>query len=437
VSAVELLERHLAVIALREPEITAFVSVRAEEARAAARAADALFAAGCDLGPLQGIPVAVKDNIDVAGVATTVGSALLAGNVADRDAAVVRSLRAAGAVLVGKTNLHEFTLGGTTINPHYGTTRNPWDLDRFVAGSSGGSAAAVAAGECLGALGSDTSGSILYPAAMTGITGLRPTFGLVSTEGLFPLAPSIDAVGPMARTVDDVTLLLDCLAPGSARPRRRRALRGTSVGVLRDFALHGGTPGVRAAFEAALADLAELGARVVDVPPPAEFDRFPEWRRVRLAETELVHRRWFPAQADRYGADVREALRAGAGLTALQYLEAVQLRRRLTAGFLALLDEVDVLATPTTPFAAIPIGQDWVDLEGRREPLLPALLRYGTLAGCIGAPALSVPCGFVDGLPVGLQLIGRPSEEAALLAIGRGYEEVHQWPLRLPPAKGA
>jgi aspartyl-tRNA(Asn)/glutamyl-tRNA(Gln) amidotransferase subunit A len=176
---------------------------------------------------------------------------------------------------------------------------------------------------------------------------------------------------------------------------------------------------------------------VVDVPPPAEFDRFPEWRRVRLAETELVHRRWFPAQADRYGDDVREALRAGAGLTALQYLEAVQLRRRLTAGFLALLDEVDVLATPTTPFAAIPIGQDWVDLEGRREPLLPALLRYGTLAGCIGAPALSVPCGFVDGLPVGLQLIGRPSEEGALLALGRGYEEVHQWPLRLPPAKGA
>lgn len=214
---------------------------RRREARVGARAADALFRASYDLRPLQGIPLALKDNIDVAGVRTTVGSAVLADDMAERDAGVVRSLRRSAAVIVGKTNLHEFTLGGTTINPHYGTTRNPWDLDRFVARSSGGSAAAVAVGECLGALGSDTSGSIRYPAAKTGITGLRPTFGLVDTAGLFPLAPSIDTVGPMGRTVEDVAVLLQCIAPGA--PRRARPTRGAVVGVLRDFAVGRAAPG--------------------------------------------------------------------------------------------------------------------------------------------------------------------------------------------------
>jgi aspartyl-tRNA(Asn)/glutamyl-tRNA(Gln) amidotransferase subunit A len=435
ISAVELVERHLDVIDRSEPGIRAFITVCAEEARAAARAADALFRAGYDLGPLQGIPVALKDNLDVAGVPTTVGSAVLAGNIAERDAGVVRSLRGSAAVLIGKTNLHEFTLGGTTINPHYGTTRNPWDLDRFVAGSSGGSAAAVAAGECLGALGSDTSGSIRFPAAMTGITGLRPTFGLVDTDGLFPLAPSIDTVGPMGRTVDDVTLLLRCIAPGS--PGSPRPARGATVGVLRDFAVGRAAPGIRSAFETALADLEELGAHVVDVPPPPEFERFHEWHRVRLAEAELVHRRWFPSQADRYGADVRANLEAGAGLTALEYLEALHLRRRLTARFRTVFEAVDVLATPTVPFVATPVGQEWVELDGEREPLMPALLRCGTLASCIGSPALSLPCGFLDGLPVGLQLIGRPWDEAFLLDLGRRYESVHEWPSRLPPPQTA
>ena len=433
VSAVGLLERHLDAIARWEPRITAFITVCADSARAAARAVDALFRAGYDLGPLQGIPLALKDNTDVAGVRTTVGSVILADNVAERDAGVVRLLRASGAVIIGKTNLHEFTLGGTTVNPHYGTTRNPWDLDRFVAGSSGGSAAAVSAGECLGALGSDTSGSVRYPAAMVGITGLRPTFGRVDMDGVFPLAPSIDTVGPMARTVDDVALILDCIAPGSARQRHRRPGSGTAIGVMWDFAVGQAAPGVRAAFETALADLEQLGVHLVDVPAPPEFDRFQEWHRVRLAEAEMVHRPWFPSLADRYGDDVRANLQAGSGLTALQYLEAVDLRRRITARFMSVFEEVDALATPTAPFVATPIGQDWVDLDGTRTPLLPALLRCGTLASCIGAPALTVPCGFVDGLPAGLQLIGRPFEEGLLLDLGRGYEAMHDWALRVPP----
>jgi aspartyl-tRNA(Asn)/glutamyl-tRNA(Gln) amidotransferase subunit A len=433
-TAVELLRHHLDVVARCEPTINAFISLRADEAMAAARAADALFAADYDLGPLQGIPLALKDNIDLAGVRTTVGSAILADNVASRDADVVGLLKRAGAVLIGKTNLHEFTLGGTTINPHYGTTRNPWDPTRFVSGSSGGSAAAVASGECLGALGTDTSGSARFPAAMTGIAGLRPTFGLVSTEGVFPLAPSIDTVGPMARSVDDLALLFDCIAPGAGPPCRAHAISGTRVGVMRDFATGRLAPGLQEIFEAALADLEELGLHVVDVAPPPGFDRFRQWHRVRLAETEAVHRAWFPSAADSYGADVRLALQAGAGLTAADYLEAVQVRRQMTEGFMQLFDDVDLLATPTAPFVATPIGQDWVDLEGGREPLLPALLRYATLASCMGAPAVSLPCGFVDELPAGLQLLARPFAESLLLDVGRAYESVHGWHLRLPPS---
>jgi aspartyl-tRNA(Asn)/glutamyl-tRNA(Gln) amidotransferase subunit A len=203
--------------------------------------------------------------------------------------------------------------------------------------------------------------------------------------------------------------------------------------VLRDFAEGQAAPGVRSAFETALADLEAIGARVVDVPPPPELHRLHELHRIRLAEAEFVHRPWFPSQAHRYGADVRANLEAGAGLTALQYLEAVALRRRVTDSFRPVFEEVDVLATPTVPFVATPIGQDWVELDGEREPLLPALLRCGTLASWIGSPALSVPCGFVDGLPVGLQLIGRPWEESLLLDLGRRYEAIHEWPRRLPP----
>jgi aspartyl-tRNA(Asn)/glutamyl-tRNA(Gln) amidotransferase subunit A len=191
---------------------------------------------------------------------------------------------------------------------------------------------------------------------------------------------------------------------------------------------------VRETFEAALRDLQELGLRVVDVEPPPGFERFRLWHRVRYAETEAVHRRWFPSAADSYGDDVRRTLEVGAGLTAAEYLEAVEVRRQMTDGFLHLLDEVDVLATPTAPFVATPIGQDWVDLEGGREPLLPALLRYATLAGCIGAPAVSLPCGFVDGLPAGLQLVARPFAESLLLGLGRAYEALHGWHLRLPPS---
>lgn len=433
-SAVELLHEHLRVVERCEPTINAFITVCADAALAAAQEADAQFAAGRDLGPLHGIPVGIKDNIDTAGIRTTVGSAILADHVPDTDADAVRLLKRAGAVVVGKTNLHEFTLGGTTINPHYGTTRNPWDDTRFVAGSSGGSAAAVAAGECLGALGTDTSGSVRMPAAMTGITGLRPTYGLVSIEGAFPLSRTADAMGPMARSVDDVAALLAAIAP-HAPLEAPASVAGRTVGVLGDFATSRLAPGLADVFSRALDDLAAVGLRIAEIAPPPHFERFAPWRRVRFYETEQIHRDWYPSRAHEYGADARAVLEAGAGVTEAEYHEAQGLRAGITAGFEALFDEVDVIATPTVPFVAIPIGADQVELDGGPEPLMVALLRYATIASCIGAPALSVPCGFVDGLPAGLQLMTRPNAEALLLAVGRAYESVNQWHRQLPPGR--
>lgn len=435
-SAVELLQEHLRVIERREPTINAFITVCTDEAMAAAKTADSRFFAGEDIGLLQGIPIALKDNIDTAGVRTTVGSGILADNVPEHDAVVVQLLKRAGAVLVGKTNLHEFTLGGTTINPYYGTTRNPWDSARFVAGSSGGSAAAVAAGECLGALGTDTSGSVRMPAAMTGITGLRPTFGLVSIDGAFPLSKTVDAMGPMARSVDDVAALLAGIAPGHQPSTVVESLCGVTVGVLGEFATTRLAPGVGEMFMRALDDLADLGAHIVVIAPPPGFERFSDWRRVRFVETEQIHRDWFPSRADEYGADVREVLEAGAGLTENDYREARDFRAHITTGFLTLFEEVDLIATPTVPFVATPVGQDQVYLAGGIEPLMLALLRYATIASCIGAPAISLPCGLVDGLPTGLQLMARPHADTFLLDVARAYESVNNWQLQLPPIWG-
>lgn len=436
-SSVELTQHYLHVIERCEPTIGAFITICPDEALAAARAADALFRAGYDLGLLQGIPLALKDNIDTAGIRTTVGSAILRDNVPRRDAPVVQLLKAAGTVVLGKTNLHEFTLGATTENPYYGTTRNPWDPARIASGSSGGSAAAVAAGECLGSLASDTSGSVRMPAAMVGITGLRPTYGLVSTEGVFPLSRTADAVGPMARSVADVAALLDCIAPGRPRRPKVRTLRGMRIGVMRDFATGRLALGVGELFERALQDLAELGAESVDVVAPKGFDRFQSWRRMRLAETAAIHRDWLTRYPDGYSSQVRADIEAGLAVTAVQYLEAADVRAQITAGFDAIFEEVDLLATPTTPCLATPVGQDWVNLRGERQELLPTLLRYATIASCIGAPAISLPCGFAGGLPAGLQLTAPRFAESLLLDVGRAYEGVNDWQLQLPPDCGA
>lgn len=448
-SALDLVTAHLGIIDSLEPALGAFITVCGDQAIEEASKADSRLRAGYDLGPLHGIPVAVKDNIDTSGIRTTVGSETFKQRVPDRDATVIRLLKHAGAIIIGKTNMDEFAAGGTTRNPYYGTTRNPWDLDRLVSGSSGGSAASVASLEALAALGTDTGGSIRLPAAMTGVTGLRPTFGRVSTSGVFPLAWTFDTVGPLGRSVNDVALILQCIAGFDNLDRRSSRRRvpdyallgvdggqidgGFRIGVHRHYALSGLSAGVRTAFEATLQDLEMLGADVVDVPTPPCLDWLQEWHTIRRAETATILERRLGGISDHHSAKAAGMLiRSGASISAVAYLRAQAFREAVIDYFVDAFRTVDAFVTPTVPFAATPVEQDWIEIDGERRPHFPDLIRYTSLPTCIGAPALSVPCGFADGLPVGLQLMTQPFAEQRLLQIGNAYEAVHSWHRCIP-----
>jgi aspartyl-tRNA(Asn)/glutamyl-tRNA(Gln) amidotransferase subunit A len=420
-----------------DSHINAFITVTRAEALDAARAADEAIARGESPGPLHGIPIGVKDNIDVEGVRTTVGSAFLDG-IAERDATVVRRLKQAGAIIIGKTNLHEFAWGGTTENEHFGATHNPWDVSRNAHGSSGGSAAAVASGQCLAALGTDTGGSIRNPAAVTGLTGLRPTVGRVSNVGVFPVAWSMDTVGPIARTASEVALIHSVIAghdpadPDTSRrpvrqPSAENGIQGRRVGIIRDFALTKIDDGVRDAIERALATLEDAGAVIVDVDMPDIADYYSSWLIVQTAEAASVHRRMLAAHRDEYGIDVRGLLHAGQLIPAADYILAQRFRSHLRRRFLALFETLDAFVTPTCATIAAPIGVDPRRAALARTTMHRDRAVYTGLASALAMPALSVPCGTSEGMPVGLQIMGAPFDEAGVLEIGIGYQAVTDW----------
>ncbi|WP_159803479.1 amidase [Arthrobacter zhaoguopingii] len=445
-SSRELTELYLERIAVAEPQLNAFITVAADKARAAADAADAMLAAGYDLGILHGLPFAVKDNIDTEGIRTTSGSGFLRGNVPATDATVIRRLKRAGAVVVGKTNLHEFAWGGTTENEHYGPTRNPWDLSRNAAGSSGGSAAAVAADEALFALGTDTGGSVRLPAAATGITGLRPTLGRVSNAGVFPLAWSMDTVGAMARTARDVAVVHTAIAgcdpadpstssrPVPETPRPLVNLRGLRLGVVTDFAFPGVDPAVVAATHKALEDLEAAGPQVIPLAMPRLGEYYDAWLTVHIAEPSAVHQQLLRNHAAEYGQDVRALLQAGELILATDYLQAQRYRQQLREEFLTVFDGIDAFITPTAASPCSPLGSS--PLEIARTMVTPdGTPRFFTgLASVLGMPALSVPCGMADGVPIGLQIMGRPHDETGILQIAMAYQELTSWHRQRPPA---
>jgi aspartyl-tRNA(Asn)/glutamyl-tRNA(Gln) amidotransferase subunit A len=440
-SVLEVVEAVLARIQAADPEINAYITVAAEEALADARRCDAELAAGRDRGPLHGIPLAVKDLYDTAGVRTTSGSRILGDRVPVEDAAAVARLRSAGAVLVGKTNLNEFACGVTTTNTHYGDTRNPWDLTRSPGGSSGGSAAALAAGLCTLALGTDTGGSIRIPAALCGVVGLKPTYGRVSCRGIMPLSWEQDHAGPMARTVWDVAAVLAAMAGwDSADPASRRApvpdyvaglgggLDGLRLGVDRDFALRSIGSEVRVAFEAALQVLAELGARVVDVDVPRLEEGMEAGLVIWGAEAAAVHAEWLRTRAEDYDPLVRSRLEPGLALSGAEVARAQRLRRLLQRDLQLLFEEVDLLATPTCALEAPPRGARSVVLDGVEVEVLSALTRFSRVFNLLGLPAISVPCGFTaGGLPLGLQLVGAELDDARVLRAAYGYEQATAW----------
>jgi aspartyl-tRNA(Asn)/glutamyl-tRNA(Gln) amidotransferase subunit A len=428
VSPVELLDAVLERIDALNPKLNAFITVAAGDARAAALKAEREILRGHYRGALHGIPIALKDNIETKGLRTTAGSKILAAYVPVEDADVVRALRRAGAIIVGKTNLHEFAYGITTENPHYGAARNPWDPTRIAGGSSGGSAVGVTTGMSFGAVGTDTGGSIRIPASLCGIVGLKPTFGRVSCRGVIPLSPSLDHVGPLARSVADAALMLEVLSdrrrsfrsPFQVRKARAGGLKKVTIGWPRDFFFDRVDEEVQSAIKSAMKLFEKCGARLEEIALPHIAEQGEAGTQIALAEARRYHesKGYYPARAEDYGEDVRARLEQGATVRAIDYLEALETRERATAGFDSLFGKADVIVAPATPVAAPRIGDRTVSIRGEEETVRMALVRVSRPANVTGNPAISIPCGWTkSGLPIGLQFIGRHWDEARLLQI--------------------
>jgi len=449
-SPVELTRVMLARIARLNSKLNAYITVTAELALAQARKAEAeLFAprgrkGRRDRGPLHGVPISLKDNIHTAGVRTTAGSKILRDFIPKEDAVVVAQLKDTGAVLLGKTNMHEFAYGVTSNNPHYGPVRNPWDLSRIPGGSSGGSAAAVAAGLCYGSIGTDTGGSIRIPAALCGVVGLKPTWGRISSEGVVPLSPLLDCTGPLARSVRDVAILTAAIyvrvgrEANFANPSTLKANpKKFSLGLPQQMFFDALSPEVRSAFDSALRDLSRLGMKTADISIPLLDETEEAGNLIAWAEAALFHRQqgYFPARAAEYGDDVRSRLETGTKVSAVDFLQALEIQKQLVQQFhLALAEaDVDAIVVPTTPIDAPLLNQETSRIGANDYPTRALLLRLNRPANLAGTPSLTVPCGFTRaGLPVGLQIMGGASSENALLRIANAFERARPQTRRPP-----
>ena len=447
VSPVDLVQAALARIRATDDVLRAYITVFEEQALQVAKAAEIMAAAGHNLGPLHGIPIALKDNIALRGTRTTAGSKVLGDWLPDADATVAARLRRAGAIFIGKTNMHEFAWGGTSANPHYGTVRNPWNIERFPAGSSGGSGVAVAARSCFGAVGTDTGGSIRLPSAINGVTGIRPTYGRVSNHGIIPLAWSMDTAGPMTRTVEDCALMFGAMAghdpkdpTTAARPGVDYSaglldgVRGLRIGVVPGYFFHHVQPPVRDAVQAALATFESLGAQIVEIEIENIHGNISAQLTIESAEPSTYHQRWLRERPQDYGDDVRALLEVGELLLATHYLQAQRYRTLLRNEFINAFRKVDAFVCPTLPFTATKLGATTVVIEnGVEEDMLSAIMQFTGIASLTGLPALNVPCGFdADGMPIGMQLIGRPFDEATLFRMGNAFQMASGFHLRAP-----
>jgi len=442
ISPVALTEACLDRIRRSDDRLHSFIHVAADDALAAARTAGREIAKGHWRGPLHGIPVGVKDNYLTYDMPTTAGTTAPGITFPLRDSAAAARLRAAGAILIGKTRTHEFAWGNVTP-----PVRNPWDLKRVPSGSSGGSAAAVAGGLCVAALGSDTGGSIRMPAAVCNLVGLKPTFGRVSRDGVVPHSWSLDHAGPLARTVADAAHMLDVLAGYDASdpacqdrpvPAHTRAIgksvKGMRIGVCRNHFFERNQADVERAVEAALSDLAALGASVHDFTIPLLEYGLGAIFAIELASSTAYHDASLRAgRVAHFQPDVRTLVELGRFVTGPDYLKAEQYRRALMDAFQSAFENVDVIVGPTTPITAWKLGEWTVDVGGRQESVLAASWRFTYPYNLTGLPAISVPCGFDrDGLPIGLQIAGRPFDEMTVLRVAHAYERTHDWKDRVP-----
>jgi aspartyl-tRNA(Asn)/glutamyl-tRNA(Gln) amidotransferase subunit A len=465
ISCSEVVDATLKQIEKLNPKLNAFITILDQSARRDAKHADSLIKQGKYLGPLHGIPISFKDLIYVKGVRSTSGSKILADFVPDYDSTVTRKLRKAGAIIVGTNNTHEFACGITNINPHYGPSKNPWDIDRMSGGSSGGSAVAVSSGMSLASIGTDTSGSIRVPSSLCGIFGLKPTYGRVSKYGVMPLAPSIDHVGPLARSAWDIAAVLDVIAgydkmdPSSAkvpipdylkeisysevrRRRRRNSHNDNSkkfkIGIPKQFFFDMIEPKVMEIFREFVDRLNGCGITTVSNVDVDGTDKILEtWRAIRLGESAATHDEWMasPSRQD-YGEDVIRMLEKGQEITAVHYINALhKWRQEIKDAFLKAMSGYDALLVPTTIIAAPFLNQKEVNIEGKTIEVYLSLSKLTTVFDTTGLPALNIPAGLVDSkLPVGVQLVGRPFDELRMLKIAYTYEQQYNLPEQPLPA---
>ncbi len=424
ISSREMVEGALRQIERSNAKTNAFITVTADQARAAADQLDAELAQGVDRGPLHGIPIAHKDLVRTKGVRTTGGSKIFANYVPKRDAAIATRLAEAGAISVGKTALHELAYGITSNNPHFGAIRNPWALDRIPGGSSGGSAVAVATGAVLFATGTDTGGSIRIPASFCGIVGLKPTYGRVNASGVLPLGISQDHVGPMTRTVRDCAIAFHAMAddPADYIPPREAHIDDVRIGIPRTYFFDRIEEDVLVSVRGAIRRAESLGARIVEIDVPDMEAVRQAASTCLLVEAAATLKPWAHRRAD-FGEDIVGYLDQGEAISAVMFIEAMRTRRRIGREFARLWNEVDCVFTPTTPMTAPRIGQATIHIAGQEEDVRPSATRFTRPFNALGIPAISIPCGFADGLPIGLQIVGPARSENFLLRVAAAMED--------------
>lgn len=446
VSPVELVNAVFARIDRHDKALGAYISLYREDAIRQAQQAEADILAGHYKGPLHGIPMGIKDNLYFKGRTTTMGSRIHHDFVPDFNATVVERLAQAGVIFLGKLNLHEYALGVTTENPHFGTSHNPWNQDKIAGGSSGGAGVAIPCGMSIGSLGSDTSGSIRIPAACCGIAGLKPTYGRVSKYGCFPEAWSLDHVGPMARAVTDLALILDAISghdphdPASLRlPPTELAgnltgeVRGKVIGLDEAFFFKDVDSSVAAVVHKAIHELESQGAVVRRVQIAHIAGAEYAITIIDTSETTAVHHRTLRERPLDYGDDVRFLIQCGELPSAVDYLEAQQLRYALRRDFRQVFEQVDVLVSPTLPIETPDIGQKTSLINGKHVDTISSLMRLIGPSNLVGLPSASIPCGMLHGMPVGMQIIAAPLQEATVLNFGLALERTGLFSMAEPP----
>jgi aspartyl-tRNA(Asn)/glutamyl-tRNA(Gln) amidotransferase subunit A len=435
-SVVEVVEDCISRINEINTTLNAFVTLSTDQARHAAKIADNEIRVGKYRGPLHGVPVGIKDMVNTSGIRTTYGSLIFKSNIPEKDAVVVSRLKEAGAIVLGKTNTHEFAFGVTTDNVHYGATRNPWALDRIAGGSSGGSAAAVASFMCYGAVGTDTGGSIRIPSAFCGLVGLKPTYGLVSTTDVFPLAMSLDHVGPITRSATDAALMLQTMA--GFDPDDPRSLNASipnfqniedSIGEAKVAVCPDLIPEImdrseRLAYESAISKIENLGARVLEkrIKTPQQIERASTT--LMSAEAAVQHSQLLREHSDKYGVNVIGRFKAGQKITTAEYIEALRNREEISREIELIFQDADFLLTPSVQILPSRIGEDNIRVDGKEVNVILGCVCFTRLANITGIPAITLPYGYSDdGLPLSIQLMAPKLHEKNLLNLAYTIEK--------------